>query len=269
MRWLKHIPLLIWTFIVLIPLFILIFTSLKTGKDFLATSAIMPPAHVTFANYKRVLIEGHILASLKNSAILVLGGSLGSALFGAMTAYILHRFDFFLKNFILSVYIASVIVPAALLQVMLYQLMHWLGVTGTFGAPILIYVATDIITVWMYLQFCENIPEALDESAMMDGASYLRIFFQIILPLLMPATATVLIIKSIFIYNDMFTQYLYMSSTKLQTATMALMTFSGQFATTFNVMAAGCVAVMIPTVILFFILQKYIFAGITSGSVKG
>ena len=270
MKLLAYIPLILWSLIVVIPLIILLFISFKTDTDYIQTLPIMPPRHWTFDNFLRVAKEGHLLFALRNSMILVVCGAAGSVILGATTAYCLNRFDFLFKKYVHLMYIAAAIVPGALLQVMVYQVIHWLGLTGTMGAPILIYISTDIVQIWIYLQFLERISPALDESAMIDGASYLRIFRSIIFPLLLPATSTVLILKSIMIYNDMFTQYLYMSSTDLMTATTALMMFTGQFATTsFNVMAAGIVLVMLPTLILFLFLQKYIFAGISFGSVKG
>lgn len=267
---LKQIPLALMAFIVLTPLIILVFVSFKTNKEYSNSLPIIPPeSFLYFDNYKRTLIEGRVLKSLLNSFILVFFGSFLNVIICSATAYCLNRFDFALKKYLKGLFIISSVIPASLLQVMIYKVMFSLKLTGTFGAPILLYAVPQIVQVWIYLQFFERIHVSLDESAMIDGASYLRIFVQIIFPLLMPATATVLITQSIFIYNDMFTQYLYCSSTKLQTATTALMAFSGQFATTFNVMASGCVAIMVPTVLIFLFFQRYIFAGLTVGSVKG
>jgi len=229
----------------------------------------MPPkSFLNFSNYKRTLIEGRILKSFVNSFILVISGSTLNVLISAMAAYCFNRFDFFLKKCLYSLFIMTAIIPGALLNVVIYKIMNIFGLTGTFGAPIILYAIPGMMQIWIYLQFLENIPVSLDESAMIDGASYFKIFTTIIFPLLLPATATVLITQSIFIYNDMFTQYLYCSATHLQTVTTALMAFSGQFATTFNVMASGCVAVMIPTLVMFLVLQKYIMSGLTIGAVK-
>lgn len=267
---LRHIPLILFSLIVLLPLMVLLFVSFKTNAEYNNTLPIMPPKNfLNFANYKRTLIEGRILKSLLNSFILVILGSGLNVILGSMAAYCLNRFDFFAKKYINAMYVAAAVIPNTILQVLIYGIMHKIGLTGTFAAPILLYAVPNIMQVWIYLQFFDRISVALDESAMLDGASYIRIFISIIFPLLKPATATVFITQSIMIYNDMFTQYLYCSSMKLQTATTALMAFSGQFATTFNVMASGCIAVMVPTMVIFMFLQKYIFAGLTVGSVKG
>ncbi|MFD0674607.1 carbohydrate ABC transporter permease [Cohnella sp. GCM10027633] len=266
----KYVPLVVWSLIVIVPLLVLLLASFKTDADYIQSTPIAFPKEWTLGNFDRVIHEGHLLHALKNSLVLVVCGACGSVVLGAITAYCLNRFDFKFKKYIHLLYLAAAIVPGTMLQIMVYQVVHWLDLTGTMGAPVLIYLSTDIIQIWIYLQFLERLSMSLDESAMIDGASYLRIFRSIIFPLLLPATATVVILKSIFIYNDMFTQYLYMSSVDLMTATTALMMFTGQFASTsFNVMAAGIVLVMLPTIVLFLSLQKYIFAGITHGSVKG
>ena len=269
-RVLYHLPVGLWSLVVIIPMIMLLFISFKGNAEYNNTLAIMPPkSFLNFENYRKTLIEGKILFSLKNSFILVFFGGLLNVLFGSMTAFILNRFAFKLKKQITKMYVIAAIVPNALLQVVIYKVMFMLKLTGTFGAPIIIYSLPNIMQVWIYLQFIERIPISLDESAMIDGASYLKIFRRIIFPLLLPATATVLTTQCIFIYCDMFTQYLYCSNVKMMTATTALMAFTGRFASTFNVMAAGCVAIMLPTTILFLFLQKYIFSGLTVGAVKG
>ncbi len=267
---LKHLPLLIWSLIILVPLLMLFFTSFKDNAEYAHSLPITPPKNfLNLANYRRTLIEGRILRSMLNSLILVVFGAGLNVMLGAMTAYCLERFDFKLKPLVKSLYVTSAIIPHALLNVVIYKVMYTIRLTGTLGAPIVLYALPGILQVWIYLQFFEKLPISMDESAMMDGASYLRIFLKIIFPLLLPATSTILISQSIAIYNDMFTQYLYCPTTELKTATTALMTFSGQFATTFNVMAAGCVAVMLPTLVLFLVLQRYVFAGLTVGAIKG
>ena len=267
---LYHVPIALWSLIVLVPLIMLFFISFKGNAEYNNTLAIMPPKNfLNFENYGKTLIEGKILFSLKNSFILVFFGGLLNVLFGSMTAFILNRFTFKLKKQITKMYVIAAIVPNALLQVVIYKIMFMLKLTGTFGAPIIIYSLPNIMQVWIYLQFIERIPISLDESAMIDGASYLKIFRSIIFPLLLPATATVLTTQCIFIYCDLFTQYLYCSNVKMMTATTALMAFTGRFASTFNVMASGCIAIMLPTIVLFLFLQKYIFSGLTVGAVKG
>lgn len=269
LSFIKHIPVIVWVLIVVFPMLLLLFASFKTNAEYANTLPITPPENfLNFANFKRTMIEGRILKGMVNSFILVVAASLLNVIFSSMVSFCLDRFDFAGKKAASLLLIATAVIPNNLIIISVYKVMYTLKLTGTFGAPIILYAIPQMIQVWIYLQFLEKVPVALDESAMLDGASYFRIFFQIVFPLLAPATVTVIITQSIFIYNDLFIQYLFMSSTKLQTATTALMTFSGQFNFNFNTMASGCIAVMLPTLVIFLALQKYIFAGLTIGAVK-
>jgi raffinose/stachyose/melibiose transport system permease protein len=266
---LKYTPVIVWTLIVILPLLVVLFTSFKTDAEYTRTSVFqMPASFFNFENYKITFTQGKFLHAFKNSLILVAFGSIGSVVLGTMTAYCLSRFDFLFKNVIKSIYIVSVMIPGVLLQVSIYPILKQFGFTGHLTAPILIYLGSDIIQIWIYLQFIDKISTSLDESAMLDGASYLRIFRSIIFPMLAPATATVIILKSISIYNDMFTQYLYNSSPKLYTVINALMTFAGDRVNQENLMSAGIMMIMIPTILMFLFMQKYILSGITLGSSK-
>lgn len=266
---LRHLILLFWSFLVLYPLSILVFTSFKTDEEYVDTSVFsLPKSFFNFNNYIKAFIEGDFLTAFKNSLILVAVGAVGTVVIGSMVAYCMDRFDFKLKKYIKLVYTVAYIVPSVALQVSIYAVMKGLELTGTIYAPILIYLSTDIVQLWIYLQFMEKISVSLDESAMIEGASYFKIFRSIILPLLAPATATIIILKSVTIYNDMYTQYLYMSKLELKTATTALMAFQGDRINVQNLMSAAILLVMIPTIAIFLFMQKYIFQGITTGSVK-
>jgi multiple sugar transport system permease protein len=268
-RTLKHLCLLVWTFLVLYPLTILLFSSFKTDEEYVRTSVFsLPESFLNFSNYIKAFMEGDFINAFKNSLILVAVGAIGTVFIGAMVAYCLDRFDFALKKYIKLLYTISYIVPSVALQVSIYAVMKGMNLTGSIYAPILIYLSTDIVQLWIYLQFMDKISVALDESAMIEGASYFKIFRSIILPLLAPATATVVILKSVTIYNDMYTQYLYMSKLELQTATTALMSFSGDRINVQNLMSAAILIVMVPTILIFLFMQKYVFNGITVGSVK-
>ena len=118
------------------------------------------------------------------------------------------------------------------------------------------------------MQFLDNISTSLDESAIMDGANYFTVYFRIILPLLKPAIATVLIIKVIGIYNDFYTPQLYMPSDELSVVSSSLYRFMGPYGAKWEIIFAGIVICIIPTLVIFISLQKQIYAGLVNGSVK-
>ena len=136
------------------------------------------------------------------------------------------------------------------------------------AAPIILYIGTDIISIYIFIQFLNNISYSLDESAIIDGANYFTVFFKIILPLLKPAIATVLIIKVISIYNDFYTPQLYMPSENLSVVSTSLYRFMGPYGAKWEIIFAGIVICIIPALVIFLALQKQIYAGLVNGSVK-
>ena len=265
----KYIMLVFWTFIVLFPMTIVLFTSFKTDAEYIRTSVFqLPDSFLNFKNYYNAFVQGNFPTAFKNSFSIVFVGIMGNVVLGTMTAYCLSRFDFRFSRVIKFLYVLAAIIPSVSIQVSVYVVLKNLHLTGTFFAPALLYITTDMIQIWIFLQYLEKIPVSLDESAMIDGASYFRIFCTIIFPLLIPAISTVVILKAVSIYNDMFTQYLYMSSPQLRTVTTALQTFQGISSQKQNLMTASIIMVMIPTILLFLFFQKYIFSGITAGSIK-
>ena len=143
-----------------------------------------------------------------------------------------------------------------------------MGLYNTLGAPIVIYVASDLMQLYIYRQFISTIPAALDESALLDGCSYFGVFARIIFPLLAPATATVVIIKAITIINDMYIPYLYMPKNKLRTLTTFLMDYANAQQGSWQTLAAGIIVIMLPTILIYVFFQRYILAGIAAGAVK-
>jgi multiple sugar transport system permease protein len=189
-------------------------------------------------------------------------------LFGAMVAYALTRFKFKLKKIMLIMFLIPTFIPSITTSIATFTIIRNLGLYNTRLAGIVLYTCTDIMQIYIFIQFMEKIPLALDESAQIDGASRIRIFFSIIIPQLKPAIATTVILKVLGIYNDFFTPYLYMPRSELRTVATALNTFSGDKTAQWPLMSAAIILVAIPTLVLYLFLQRYILSGITEGAVK-
>ena len=172
------------------------------------------------------------------------------------------------KNLIMSLFFLGMLIPSFVTEISRFKIINGLGLYNTLGAPIVIYVASDLMQLYIYRQFISTLPVSLDESALLDGCSYFGLFTRIIFPLLAPATATVVIIKAITIINDMYIPYLYMPKNKLRTLTTFLMRYAGAQQNSWPLLAAGIIVVALPTVRLYVFFQKYIIEGITAGAVK-
>ena len=254
--------------IVLFPVMGVILTSFKSLADVGNGSPLSLPSSLYLDNYKKVIEKGHLLIGLKNSLILVLVTSVLNILISSSAAYCLNRFEFKFKKPIMMLFMLGMMVPAYTTELSRFSVIKNLGLYNTLGAPILIYCAADLLQIYVYKQFLEKIPVSLDESAMIDGANYMTVFTKIIFPLLKPASATLIIIKAVTVINDMYIPYLYMPSTKNATLTTTLMTFNSAQTGTWNVLSAMIVIILVPTIIVYIMLQKYIFAGITAGAIK-
>ncbi|AIQ34584.1 sugar ABC transporter permease [Paenibacillus sp. FSL R5-0345] len=265
----KYLTLILGALAALIPIVVVFFASLKTGTEYSSTGPLtMPENWLNFSNYTKAFVDGKMLLGFKNTVIIVVISIAGATLTGSMMAYILSRFKFKGSKVLISMFLIATLIPGVTTQVATFQIINHLGLFNTRWAPIVMYLGTDIIAVYIFMQFLDSISESLDESAMLDGASYWTIYWRIILPLLKPAIVTVIIVKGVNIYNDFYTPFLYMPKTDLQTISTALFKFKGPYGSQWEVICAAIMIAIIPTLVVFTALQKYIYNGFSQGSVK-
>ena len=265
---LKYSVLVISCLVVFIPLVVVFLGSFKSNTEFLSSNVFALPTEFEWSNYKTAFIDGKVLLGLKNTAILIVVSCTGTILVGTMTAYVLQRFNTVMGKVLKAAFLLATLFPAISMQVTVYRIMNGLHLVGTMAAPIILYIGTDIVSIYIFMQFLDNISYSLDESAIIDGANYFTVFFKIILPLLRPAIATVLIIKVIGIYNDFYTPQLYMPSEELSVVSTSLYRFMGPYGAKWEIIFAGIVICIIPALVIFLTLQKQIYAGLVNGSVK-
>lgn len=265
----KYGSLILWALIVFFPLITIFFGSFKTGNEFNSTPGIMPPnSFANFENYSTAFVSGKMLIGFTNTFILILFGVGGSVIIGSMVSFAISRFEFRFKKLVLFMYLFVSIVPVEISQVSTFKVIDAVGIYNTRLAAIVLYLGADVLMVYIYLQMLEKIPMELDKAAILEGASYFQVYRKVIFPLLKPATATVCMIKTIAIYNDFYIPFLYMPGEKLNTVSTTLFRFIGPELTEWHIISAAIIISMIPMVIFFLCLQKYIYTGITSGSIK-
>jgi multiple sugar transport system permease protein len=264
----KYILLLSAALITILPILVIFFGAFKNGTEFNSTGAFDLPKTWSFENFRIVWIKGQMALAFWNTFFMIAAASLGSIMTGTMASYVIHRFDFRGKKFIRHLFLWIVLIPGTTAQVSRFQIVNALGVYNTRWVAIVLAMGTDIMAIYIYLQFLESIPRSLDESAIIDGAGYFRVYFRIIMPLLKPATVTVLIIKSIGMYNDFYTPFLYMPRKTLQVISTILYKFKGPYGSQWEVICAGIVLAIIPTLVIFLALQKQIYNGLVNGAVK-
>ncbi|MEV4946907.1 carbohydrate ABC transporter permease [Streptomyces sp. NPDC053755] len=266
---LTYLSLLAASAVVLLPLAVVLLTSLKTSQEVNDGGALsLPGDWLNLDNYVTAFTDGNMLTAFWNTAFILVFSIGGTVVIGSMTAYAIDRFDFRAKRPVMALFLVATLVPAVTTQVATFQVINSFGLVDTRWAPILLYMGTDIVSVYIFLQFIRGIPVSLDEAARLDGAHAFTIYRKIIFPLLKPAIATVVIIKGITTYNDFYIPFLYMHSEDLGTISTALFRFKGPFGAHWEAISAGAILVILPTLVIFLLLQRWIYNGFSQGATK-
>lgn len=267
---LKQLICLCMVIVVIVPILLTLFAALKTRGDMATTSPLLLPSldQITLENFKKVLQDKYLLIGFKNTGIIMVVSLIFNVMFGTITAFVIERFEFRGKKIVVGLFFMGMLIPTFVTEIARFQIIQGLHLYNTLGAPIIIYVASDLMQLYIYRQFISGLSVALDEAALLDGCSYFGLFTRIILPLLAPATATVCIIKAINIINDMYIPYLYMPKNKLRTLTTFLMNYANAQQGSWQTLAAGIIVIMIPTILIYLFFQNYILAGVAAGAVK-
>ncbi|TLS42968.1 carbohydrate ABC transporter permease [Streptomyces montanus] len=269
-RALTYLSLVVASVVVLLPLVVVLLTSLKSSEEMANDSSALqlPESLLHFENYVTAFQDGEMLAAFGNTAFILLFSVTGTVIIGSMAAYAIDRFTFRFKKLVVALFLVATLVPGVTTQVATFQIVDSFGLFDTRWAPIALYMGTDIVSIYIFLQFVRSIPVSLDESARLDGAGAFTIYRKIIFPLLKPAIATVVIVKGITVYNDFYIPFLYMPSEDLGVISTSLFRFKGPFGAHWENISAGAVLVILPTLIVFLFLQRYIYNGFTRGATK-
>lgn len=267
-QWLKYVFLLLGAFAVFFPPYVVFINAFKR-EDEGGSPFALPRSFFNFENFQVAMERAHIWHAFGNTLIIVAVSLLGNILLGTMVAYAVGRIDFKGKNVLLGAFLFATLIPAITTQVVVFSIIHGLGLYNSLYGPILLFIGADVVQIYLYLQFIKNIPYELDESAMMDGANLFRIYWTIIVPLLGPATATLVILKTINIYNELYIPFLYMPKPELVVVSTSIQRFAGNNQAQWGYICAIILVIMIPTIALYLFLQRYIFSSVTSGAVKG
>lgn len=268
---LKYLSLVFFSFVAIIPVVSCVITAFKTDTEYQNTNVmVLPESWLNFDNFVQAFERANMGRGFVNSIIILVSVLVISTFVGTQLAYVLNRFKFPGNTMIRNLFLFASLLPGVAMQVSLYAIMHDLGFINSLWGYIIMMCGTDVISIYIYIQFFENISISLDESAIVDGASYFTIFYKILLPLLKPAIVTSCILKGVNTYNEYYSANLYLQDKKLlPTVATSLYTFVGPLGSKYNLICAGVIISLLPALILFITCQKQIYSGLTSGAVKG
>ena len=266
----KYFMLIMAALIAIIPVVVCVFTAFKTEDEYQSTSALsLPKNFLYFENFKVAFTQANMLRGFINTMLVLVVVLTASVLVSSMIAYVLNRFKFIGNGLIRNLFMFASLLPGIAMQVTIYEIMNSLHLINHLYGYMICLMGTDIISIYIFLQFFENLPVSLDESAIIDGCTYFGVFFKILLPLLKPAIMTTLVLKGVGVYNEYYAANLYLQSKESKTISTALYTFTGPYGSQYNYICAGVLITIIPILIIFLVFQKQVYGGLAAGAVKG
>ncbi len=266
----KYASLIAAALIAVIPVSVCILTAFKSNEEYASTSVLsLPQSWAYLDNFKIALEKANMLRGFLNTFIVLVVVLVCSVFISAMLAYVLNRFTFPGRGMIENLFLFASLLPGIAMQVTIYKIMYWLGFINHLYGYMIVLMGTDIISIYIFLQFFENLPTSLDESAIIDGCSYFGVFFRILFPLLKPAIMTSLVLKGVSVYNEYYASSLYLTLPELKTISTALYTFTGPYGNQYNYICAGVLITIIPILVFFLVFQKQVYSGMAAGAVKG
>ena len=267
----KYVLLIFSAFVALVPIVSCINTAFKTEEEYAATNVMtLPENWLNFDNFVTAWQQADMGHAFLNSFIILVCVLAGSVMISSMLAYVLNRFKFPGNGLIRNLFTIATLIPGIATQVTVYKIMTNLHLVNSMPGYIILMMGTDVITIYIFLQFFENLSVSLDESAILDGCTYFGVFFKILFPLLKPAIVTSAILKGVGTYNEYYMANLYLQDkTKYQVVSTSLYVFSGPMGSQYNYICAGVLITIIPALIVFLLCQDQIYSGMAAGAVKG
>ncbi|MEV7681233.1 carbohydrate ABC transporter permease [Streptomyces sp. NPDC088341] len=264
----------------LVPLLWAVYTSLRPYEDTSRNGYLSWPSGLSLENFSDAWNQSGMPHFFWNSVLITIPAVLGTLLFSAAVAFFVTRFDFRWNIVLLMLFTAGNLLPAQVLITPLYRLYLLIPLPWWMSDSLLLYNSVwGIIAIHIAYQcgFCtfvlsnymRTIPKEITEAALVDGAPVWRQFFQIVLPLCRPAFAALATLEAIWIYNDFFWSLALIETGDKRPITSALANLQGQYFTNPNLIAAGALMTAIPTLLVYFALQRQFISGLTIGSGKG
>ena len=267
----KYVSLVFFSFVAVIPIISCVITAFKTEEEYKTTNVMtLPQNWLNVDNFVEAFQRANMGRAFLNSVIVMVCVLIGAIIIGTQLAYVLNRFKFPGNSLIRNAFTFAALLPAVAMQVAVYEIMVNLNFVNTLYGYIIMMCGTDVISIYIFIQYFENLPVSLDESAYLDGASYFTIYSKILLPLLKPAIVTSIILKGANTYNEYYCAQLYLQDkTRLCTVATSLYTFTGPLGSQYNLICAGVIISLLPALIVFIIFQNQIYSGVAAGAVKG
>jgi raffinose/stachyose/melibiose transport system permease protein len=258
---------IIVTLIIVIPVYLVFVNAVKTKTE-AASMGVEFPTALQWQNFATVVEKGKLVTAFGNSVLYAVAATLIGVTLSAMAAYVLARNATRFNRAIYLLLIMGIAIPTNF--VTLTQVMQVTQLINTQFGIIVLYAASVIpLNVLLFYAFIQTIPRELDEAAILDGCSPLRLFFSIIYPLLTPVLVTASVLNMLGIWNEFLLPLYYLNRSANWPMTLAIYNFFGQFQSDWSLVSADIVLTILPVIIVYLLAQRFILSGLTTGAVKG
>ncbi len=271
-RVLKFVVLILMLVIFVFPFFMVIINVFKTKADITSNPLALVGAHgFTLKNFPSAVKKMNFYTAFGNSFVITVASTVFTILLSSMTAYIMVRRKWKVTNFLFAMMIASMVIPFQVLMIPLVSIYGgMLGILNHRLTLIFMHVgfSLSMATFMFHGAIHTNVPIALEEAGTIDGCTTWQIYWKIVFPMLKPTIATVAIIDAMAFWNDYLLPSLILGRKELYTLPIATQVFYGTFSTDIGLIMAALLLAMLPILILYLFLQRYIVEGVTAGAVK-
>ena len=249
------------------PIYLVFANALKTRADANSMGA-GPPLDLQWANFGTVVDEGKLVTAFINSVMYSFGSTILAVLLAALAAYVLARRRTKRHEIIYLLLIMGIAVPTNF--VTLTKIMQMTSLINTQIGVILLYAATQIpFDVFLIYAFVDSLPRELDETACIDGATPIRTFFSVILPMLTPVVVTCGVLNILNVWNEFLMPLYFLNSSSNWPMTLSVYNFFGQYESNWALVSADVVLTILPVILIYLVAQRWILSGMASGAVKG
>lgn len=272
-RWPLHVILIVTALLWMTPTVGLLVSSFRPATDVASSgwwTAFQTPFEFTLDNYSDVLSQNRMGQSFLNSLIITIPGTVVPIMVAAFAAYAFAWMRFPGRNALFIFVVALLVVPVQMTLIPVLRLLTDLNLAGTFPAIWLAHTGYGLpFAIFLLRNFFGALPKELMESARLDGASNMRIFFKLVLPLSVPAIASLAIFQFLWVWNDLLVALIYLQDPELAPMTLTINNLVSSFGTEWQLLTAAAFISMALPLVVFFALQRYFVQGILAGSVKG
>ncbi|WEK61076.1 MAG: carbohydrate ABC transporter permease [Candidatus Microbacterium colombiense] len=259
----------LWLVITLFPLYWIALTSFKSSSTINSFPIEYWPSEPSLENYVSLFQQSSFGVFLGNSALVAIIAGAVATLIALLSAYVIARFEFRGKGAVLIAFLLTQMIPAFIALGPLYSMMTDLGLVDTKPGLILVYIAVCIpFSTVMLRGFFENVPDALEEAAMIDGCSRLGALFRVLVPVMTPGIIAAFIFNFVNCWNELFLSVVLMNTDANRTVPSALNGFISTFNIDWGSMSAAAVLTILPTMVMFALASRWIVQGLTAGAVK-